>query len=241
MLRKLLSLQLNPTIAGKKLALPLIPLVMVLCCCGCFVVVMADTSMRAVGLLPTYTPSPMRSPAPFKTPTITPQPTAMPSQTSVPTGTATPTGAATFTNTPQPTDTLKPTAIPTPSQTSVPTGTATPTGAATFTSTPHPTDTLKPTAIPTPTPTRAPTNTPIPPTNTPVAGAPPGSEILADGVWRCPNSTAGAAYVGSDQSDKFHYLTCRWAQKIKDENRICFASRSAAVAYGYVPCGTCKP
>ncbi|RPJ55052.1 MAG: SH3 domain-containing protein, partial [Dehalococcoidia bacterium] len=87
----------------------------------------------------------------------------------------------------------------------------------------------------------SPTDTPIPSTNTPQVGPPPGSEILADGVWRCPNNTAGAAYVGSDKSDKFHYLNCSQAQKIKDENRICFSSKSAAIAYKYIPCGVCNP
>jgi hypothetical protein len=28
---------------------------------------------------------------------------------------------------------------------------------------------------------------------------------------------------------------------IADHNRLCFGSRDAAVAYGYVPCGGCKP
>ena len=100
---------------------------------------------------------------------------------------------------------------------------------------------VPPTATPLP-PTATPVlPTPIPPTDTPRAGPPPGSEVLANGVWRCPSNTHGAAYAGSKESDKFHYLDCRWAEKIKDENRICFVSRDAAVAYGYVPCGVCRP
>ncbi len=81
----------------------------------------------------------------------------------------------------------------------------------------------------------------IPPSDTSRAGPPRGSEVLAVGVWQCPGSTDGAVYAGSKESDKFHYLSCSWAKEIKDENRICFGNRGAAVAYGYFPCGVCKP
>jgi hypothetical protein len=64
---------------------------------------------------------------------------------------------------------------------------------------------------------------------------------VADGVWRCPGSTEGAAYVGSAKSDKFHYIDCQWAQRINDENRLCFVDRSAALAYAYVACRVCNP
>ena len=72
-----------------------------------------------------------------------------------------------------------------------------------------------PTATSPPTPTAAPPTATIPPaptatlaqvTDTPQPTAtttPPGD--LAPGVWRCPSSTEGAAYVGSTQSDEFHY------------------------------------
>ena len=98
---------------------------------------------------------------------------------------------------------------------------------------PQPTEAAQPTAQPTALPTEAPE-----PTATP---APPAGDYLADGVWRCPGSMEGAAYVGSDKSDKFHYISCRHAKKIEPENRICFASREAAVNYGYAPCGVCCP
>ncbi|MBN1935552.1 MAG: hypothetical protein JW934_12865 [Anaerolineae bacterium] len=163
-----------------------------------------------------------------KTPTAAPTNTAVPTQTPTSTHTPEPTNTpspeATFTPTPAPTSTLEPTHTPLPTKIVAPTNTLAPS-----TNTPRPTNTLQP------------THTPIPPTNTPQASLPPGTDILADGVWKCPNNTSGASYVGSDQSDKFHYLSCRWADKIKDENRICFASRAAAVAYGYAPCGVCKP
>jgi outer membrane biosynthesis protein TonB len=146
------------------------------------------------------------------------------------------------TNTAEPTDTPEPTSTPT--NTPMPTDTATP----------APTDTPRPTNTPMPTDTPAATATPAPPTATPVPASPaptqpppatdtpaPDRDYLGSGVWWCPGATTGAAYVGSIQSDKFHYLTCRWAGEIHAENRICFESRAAAVNFGYQPCGVCKP
>ncbi len=48
-------------------------------------------------------------------------------------------------------------------------------------------------------------------------------------------------FVGSTQSDKYHYPSCRWAEKILPQNRIWFSSSEDARAAGYVPCGVCKP
>ena len=48
-------------------------------------------------------------------------------------------------------------------------------------------------------------------------------------------------YVGSLDSDKYHYPTCRWAEKITYENLIGFDSEQEAISKGYSPCGTCKP
>jgi hypothetical protein len=204
--------------------------VMLCACVGCIAIGLirssspefeATQTVRAIVLTievarPTTTPKPSDTPSPTKTNTPTSTVTSTSISTPTPASTSTPTPTSPPTNTPNPTNTPKPTYTP----------------EATATSTSVPT--------PVPTNTLAPANTPEP-TNTSQAEAPPGSEILADGVWRCPNNTDGAAYVGSDQSDKFHYISCRWAEKIKDENRICFASKSAAIAYRYVACGTCKP
>ena len=55
-----------------------------------------------------------------------------------------------------------------------------------------------------------------------------------------PVQTSGV-YVGSIDSDKFHYPSCRFAEKILPENEIWFDTREAAYAAGYVPCGVCKP
>jgi len=48
-------------------------------------------------------------------------------------------------------------------------------------------------------------------------------------------------YVGSKNSNKYHYPTCRAAQKIKPENLVTFKSAKEAQAAGYVPCKLCKP
>jgi hypothetical protein len=48
-------------------------------------------------------------------------------------------------------------------------------------------------------------------------------------------------YVGSSKSNKYHYPTCRWAQKIKPENLVTFKTAKEAMEAGYVPCAVCKP
>ncbi|KUK43732.1 MAG: Extracellular nuclease [Methanothrix harundinacea] len=54
-------------------------------------------------------------------------------------------------------------------------------------------------------------------------------------------TTTGGLFVGSTRSDKYHYPSCRWAEKILPENAIWFSSSEEARAAGYVPCGVCKP
>lgn len=48
-------------------------------------------------------------------------------------------------------------------------------------------------------------------------------------------------FVGSTESDKYHYPDCRWAENIDSENEIWFDSAKEAQKEGYKPCGTCKP
>jgi competence protein ComEC len=52
---------------------------------------------------------------------------------------------------------------------------------------------------------------------------------------------AQVAFVGSRNSDKYHYPTCGYAKKIKPENLRWFNSAAEAVAAGYVPCKGCNP
>ena len=53
-------------------------------------------------------------------------------------------------------------------------------------------------------------------------------------------STSGS-YVGSQNSDVFHYSSCASAKRIKSYNKITFSSRSNAIASGYRPCYRCHP
>jgi len=58
-----------------------------------------------------------------------------------------------------------------------------------------------------------------------------------------PAPAAATEYWASSKSSKhlYHLPTCEWAQKIKAENKVVFASKAEAEAQGYKPCGTCKP
>lgn len=49
------------------------------------------------------------------------------------------------------------------------------------------------------------------------------------------------AYVGSKNSDKYHYASCQWAKKIKPENLVCFKNIEEAKAKGYSACKVCHP
>ena len=51
----------------------------------------------------------------------------------------------------------------------------------------------------------------------------------------------GTVYVGSKNSTKYHYTWCKWAQRIKPDNKVVFNSAKEAVDAGYVPCKVCKP
>lgn len=48
-------------------------------------------------------------------------------------------------------------------------------------------------------------------------------------------------YVGSTTSDKYHRPDCRYAEKIKPENRITFSDVWEAREAGYSPCKVCNP
>lgn len=48
-------------------------------------------------------------------------------------------------------------------------------------------------------------------------------------------------FVGSSTSKKYHLPDCRYAQKIKPENRITFQSAEEAKSQGYAPCKSCHP
>lgn len=52
--------------------------------------------------------------------------------------------------------------------------------------------------------------------------------------------TSEGLLVGSKNSDKYHFPWCSGAQRIKDENKIWFASVDEAREAGYSPAGNCK-
>jgi phosphatidylserine/phosphatidylglycerophosphate/cardiolipin synthase-like enzyme len=49
------------------------------------------------------------------------------------------------------------------------------------------------------------------------------------------------AYLGHKGTKKLHLPSCRWASKIKPENKIEFSTRQEAIDKGYIPCKVCKP
>lgn len=51
----------------------------------------------------------------------------------------------------------------------------------------------------------------------------------------------GHAYVGSIESDTYHYPSCRWVKNILPENLIGWDTVEDAQTAGYSPCGTCNP
>jgi len=65
----------------------------------------------------------------------------------------------------------------------------------------------------------------------------------------CPDSPAAGEpegetdylFVGSVNSDKYHYPDCVYAQKIKAENQVWFVDENDAKSQGYTPCGSCNP
>lgn len=48
-------------------------------------------------------------------------------------------------------------------------------------------------------------------------------------------------YVGTINSNIYHYPTCKWALEINPGNEIWFSSVEDAKAHGYRPCKICKP
>ena len=54
-------------------------------------------------------------------------------------------------------------------------------------------------------------------------------------------SKENGTFMGSITSKKYHRLDCRYALKIKPENRIYFESVEDAKGQGYLPCKSCSP
>jgi hypothetical protein len=57
---------------------------------------------------------------------------------------------------------------------------------------------------------------------------------------KAPQAGQGSgAYVASKNGSKYYLATCSSASRIKQENRVYFASRDEAVAAGYGPAANC--
>jgi len=48
-------------------------------------------------------------------------------------------------------------------------------------------------------------------------------------------------YVGSAESDKYHYPRCRWTREINADNLVHFNTIEEADSMGYSACGVCHP
>lgn len=89
--------------------------------------------------------------------------------------------------------------------------------------------------------------TSAPPKADGTAGSPPASPGTVSTPAGSPSksapapATAATVFIGSKNSKKFHRPTCRWAESIKEDNRVTFATAAAAVSAGREPCSTCEP
>ena len=59
--------------------------------------------------------------------------------------------------------------------------------------------------------------------------------------WSPPTQPPAPKYVGSINSNIYHYPSCKWAKKIYPQNEIWFSSPSDAKVHGYRPCKVCRP
>jgi methylphosphotriester-DNA--protein-cysteine methyltransferase len=54
-------------------------------------------------------------------------------------------------------------------------------------------------------------------------------------------AAANDKYVVPAKSNKYHYPSCRWAQKFRSQDMVTFHSPDDALGAGYIPCKVCKP
>lgn len=60
-------------------------------------------------------------------------------------------------------------------------------------------------------------------------------------ITNCSYLTIYAYYVGSVNSNIYHYSNCEWAYRIYNSNRIEFPTVKNALSHGYRPCRVCYP
>lgn len=73
------------------------------------------------------------------------------------------------------------------------------------------------------------------------AGDQAAGSIAANAAHERPDEEHGEVLVASSTSKKYHLPDCRYALKIKPENRISFQSAEEAKSQGYLPCKSCHP
>jgi hypothetical protein len=66
-------------------------------------------------------------------------------------------------------------------------------------------------------------------------------DAAADSLQASSSQEAEGKFVGSITSKKYHRLDCRYALKIKPDNRVYFKSREDAEGQSYLPCKVCSP
>lgn len=54
-----------------------------------------------------------------------------------------------------------------------------------------------------------------------------------------PESKTGGKIVGSKNGSKYHYPWCQGAERIKEENKVWFATAAEAKRAGYTPAANC--
>ena len=64
--------------------------------------------------------------------------------------------------------------------------------------------------------------------------------LQEDSPTESSTSSVGS-FVGSSKSNKYHYPSCQWAEKISPANEVWFSGSQDARNQGYVPCKVCSP
>ena len=59
--------------------------------------------------------------------------------------------------------------------------------------------------------------------------------LLAAAVLAAPQ------YVASAGKEPFHFVSCKWAQKISPSNAVYYNDWGGAIQDGHRPCKVCKP
>ncbi len=61
------------------------------------------------------------------------------------------------------------------------------------------------------------------------------------GIWKAPEGSAEAFYLGNNKSYRFHRPNCTFGRKTGSNHRLQFGSRKEAFWEGFSPCSKCQP